>query len=666
MFSRVCCYAILWSGAIFASYSSAQGDFKAPPTQKIDAETLQTIEERARQLRQQIRELKKLGVGDPILADIEVYLKAADWIVRHQEFYHKDSAKWTLEVLDRGLLRSAQAARGEAPWLQQVGVFVVRGYRSRVDGSVQPYAVALPHGYGAANRRYRLDVVLHGRDSSLTEVKFLYNHRGDKEIPKDQDHIQLEVYGRGNNAYRWAGETDVFEALDAFAISEKWIGRDSIDANRLVLRGFSMGGAGSWHIGLHYPDRWAVIGPGAGFTTTRGYIERFPDQLPEYQERCLKIYDAVDYAENAFQLPIVAYAGAKDKQILAGQLIEKRLQELKIPTMKFLIAPELAHQFPAEWQRKAEQEYQAFVGEGKGRNPMPERVVFTTYTLKYASCHWVELLALEKHYQQARIDATRTEQTFRVSTRNVRAFRLMLPGGVFPAQITVDGQLVDTSIFTRTYMPQGVLEKRDGQWQATLPQKWQTDCLRTPRKLRNLQGPIDDAFTDSFVCVNSSGRTWHEATARASDAQFDRFAQEWNKYMRGRLPYKGDDEITDADIATRHLILFGDPQSNPLLGQIVDRLPILWTKDKIIFDGQEYKTEDHLPMMIYPNPLNPSRYVVINSGHTFHAAEFQGTNALLYPRLGDYAIVRPTPTEQNPAAFEVIRAGLFTDEWKLK
>ena len=49
-----------------------------------------------------------------------------------------------------------------------------------------------------------------------------------------------------------------------------------------------------------------------------------------------------------------------------------------------------------------------------------------------------------------------------------------------------------------------------------------------------------------------------------------------------------------------------------------------------------------------PNPLNASRYVVLNTGHTFHAADFQGTNALLYPRLGDYAVLKLQPTQADP------------------
>ena len=69
-------------------------------------------------------------------------------------------------------------------------------------------------------------------------------------------------------------------------------------------------------------------------------------------------------------------------------------------------------------------------------------------------------------------------------------------------------------------------------------------------------------------------------------------------------------------------------------------------------------------MLIYPNPLNPKKYVVLNSGHTFHEAEFKGSNALLFPRLGDYAVVRPMPTEKEPAVFEVMKSGIFDEAWQ--
>ena len=52
--------------------------------------------------------------------------------------------------------------------------------------------------------------------------------------------------------------------------------------------------------------------------------------------------------------------------------------------------------------------------------------------------------------------------------------------------------------------------------------------------------------------------------------------------------------------------------------------------------------------------------------HTFHAADYQGTNALLYPRFGGYALLKPAPTEKDPAAAEVVTAGVFDDFGQVK
>src|SRR5262249_25135904 len=132
-----------------------------------------------------------------------------------------------------------------------------------------------------------------------------------------------------------------------------------IDPKRVVLRGFSMGGAGTWHMGLHRPDRFCVLGPGAGFSATHGYVKNLPKDLGWPQEQMLRIYDAVAYAENAFNVPVVAYAGSKDPQLQAARNIEAALKAHKDLPVNFqiLIAPDLEHKFPPEWQKKAEEAY---------------------------------------------------------------------------------------------------------------------------------------------------------------------------------------------------------------------------------------------------------------------------------------------------------------------
>jgi predicted esterase len=648
---------------------TGRGQNYAPPPAKAPNETtLKAIETKAAKLDRAMASLRRQGLGDPWLAEVQIYHKAATWIVQHNEFYVDDAPAWTQEVLDRGLLRAGQAAQGEYPWVWQFGNTVVRAYRSRVDGSLQPYAVTWPMDYGKDPRKkWRLDVVLHGRDAGITEVKFLHQHRGDQDGPK-AEFIRLEVFGRGNNAYRWAGETDIIEAIDAFVAVERLLGRVSLlDPARIVLRGFSMGGAGTWHLGLHRPDRWCVIGPGAGFTTTHGYLKGIPDVLIPYQEACLRIYDAVAYAENAFNVPVVAYSGAEDPQMAAARNIEERLKPLGIP-MKHLLAPGLAHQFPQEWQQKAEEAYTPYAKDGIARAEYPQRVRFVTYTLKYPSCFWVETLGLDRHYERTLVDAKRTDNGFSVQTQNVRELRLALPENAFQSQvIIIDNQEVKTQPHANAAGRFEIfLENRGKQWRSVLPQKIAAGRFRHPRKVAGLQGPIDDAFMESFLCVRGTGPPWNEGSQKYAEANLDRFSREWDKYMRGKLPVKDDVEITDEDIANRHLILFGDPASNTIIANVIDGLPLQWTEKTITLGaGPSFPSADHLPVMIYPSPLNPSRYVVLNSGHTFHEDDFRGTNALLYPRLGDYAILKLKATQKNPLEVEIAGAGLFNDDWQV-
>jgi predicted esterase len=668
--------AVLLAPAVLAGLCSAfqkpapSSSYAPPAVVAPGQDVVKTIEERRDKLTRALANLRKLGVKDPALADVEVYLKAASWIARHNEWYAKEAGDWTVAALDRGLLRASQQMRGEAPWWFMAGTPVVRGYRSAIDESVQPYAVTYPLDYGSdKTKRYHLEVVLHGRDNGLTEVKFLHQHAGDAPPDKALDYVKLEIYGRGNNAYRWAGEADVEEALANFFTVERGLGRlDFLDPRRSVLRGFSMGGAGTWHLGLHRPGQWCVIGPGAGFTTTHGYVKDLPATLPPEQEACLHIYDAVDYAENAFDVPVVAYAGADDPQRQAALEIRKRLEPLKVP-MTFLEAPGLGHRFPPEWQKKAAEAYGKYIAQG--RPEYPREVRFVTWTLRYPGAYWVEVQALERHYRRASVDAKRTDDGFEVKTGNVRALHLGLwPGASRQAvAVRIDGQRVEAVPYLPTPESPSLhlyLERRGGRWNAVLPEKLATDRLRTPQKLTGLQGPIDDAFMTPFLCVRGTGTAWHESTDRYARANLERFRDEWSKYLRGELPVKDDVEVTPQDVTTRHLILFGDPASNSLIAQVLPGLPLSWTKEKITWEGKEYAAGEHVPVLIYPSPLSTTHYVVLNSGHTFHAADFRDTNARLYPRLGDYALLKLAADKKDPLAAEVLRAGLFDDFWKQK
>jgi hypothetical protein len=618
------------------------------------------------------------------LPDVEIYLRGAINIVRFKEFYHKDSGQWTLDALDRGLERADQLAKGETPWTKLATRNVLRAYRSNIDGTAQPYGVTYPLDYGKDPKKtWRVDVVLHGRDSRLTEVAFINTHNGKRKPAADQDWVQIDIFGRGNNAYRWAGEWDVIDAETDFFLGEISAERGHLIHGvrepgvptrnpSVVLRGFSMGGAGAWHLGLRHPGFWTVLGPGAGFTTTHDYAWKGKKNLPEYQEKCLRIYDAINYAENARMIPIVAYSGGDDPQKLAADNIEKRLKELKINAMTHLVKPGVGHKFEPDYFQKANVLWSKHAAEGPPNLfSLPRSVSFVTYSTKSPNCDWITILAMEKQYEKATVDGEviakaelkdkklgiKFEYDCHLTTKNVRWLRIFIERKY--NKVEVDGQTFQDVEGQGVGLKSMVeFAKKDGRWTLMKENGLLEEAKKVTTKFIFHQGPIDDAFSQPFACVLGSGETWHPSTKKFVDAKLAAFKYDWGKHWRGEMPTTGDYAVTPNDINDKNLILFGDPSSNLILAQVLPKLPLKWTKDEIEFAGKKYKASEHVPVMIFPNPLNPMKYVVLNTGHTWPSEDYAKTNALLYPRLGDYAILRLNG--------EVATAGLFDEFWRVE
>jgi hypothetical protein len=67
--------------------------------------------------------------------------------------------------------------------------------------------------------------------------------------------------------------------------------------------------------------------------------------------------------------------------------------------------------------------------------------------------------------------------------------------------------------------------------------------------------------------------------------------------------------------------------------------------------------------MIFPNPLNPQRYVVINSGFTFREYDYLN-NARQTPKLPDWALIDIRQGATTQAAGIVRQAGFFDESWQ--
>ena len=116
-------------------------------------------------------------------------------------------------------------------------------------------------------------LVPRSRRETLSEVNFIRDRQSSTGEFTPPNAFVLHPYGRYCNANKFAGEIDLFEALDH--IKKHY----PIDDDRLVMRGFSMGGAACWQFAVHYPGMWAAAAPGAGFSETPDFLKVFQNEV---------------------------------------------------------------------------------------------------------------------------------------------------------------------------------------------------------------------------------------------------------------------------------------------------------------------------------------------------------------------------------------------------
>jgi hypothetical protein len=124
-------------------------------------------------------------------------------------------------------------------------------------------------------------------------------------------------------------------------------------------------------------------------------------------------------------------------------------------------------------------------------------------------------------------------------------------------------------------------------------------------------------------------------------------------------------DVSEADVAESNLVLFGDASSNKLIARIAEKLPVRWSAKEIVVAERAFPADGHVVAMVYPNPLNPRRYVVLNSGFTFREYDYLN-NARQVPKLPDYAVIDVNVPVSSRAPGGIVEAGFFGEAWELQ
>jgi dienelactone hydrolase len=625
---------------------------------KIPDDARRALETGLGELGQELRHLRADAGAAAHLPDVEIFYQAVRIALDHDEIFAPEELAKAKKLLAIGAARARALSVRKTPWLSEPGAKAL-GYLSRLDGSVQPYGVYIPPTYADKSpQRWRLDTWFHGRGDKLSELNFIEGVSASGGPFVRPDAFVLQPYGRFCNGSKLAGETDFFEALGDLRR------RFRIDEDRIVIRGFSLGGASAWHLGAHFASDWAAVAPGAGFAETAAFLKMFENETLQpawWEAKLWQLYDAPSYAENFRNVATVAYSGEDDRQKQAADLMSAVLEKIGIPLMH-VVGPKTGHSYHPDSITALNERIDALAA--RGRDPLPRHVSLTTPTLKYNRQAWVTVDALGRHWDKATVEAEILgDGQVKLQTKNVTAVSLLMPAGRcnfslgHATAVQLDGQKLA-----------GPPPSSDRSWSARFHRvgtRWQAGPpAEELRKRHDLQGPIDDAFMDSFVVVTPSGSSWSKAVGRWAEAEQQRFIREWRRQFRGEPRVRRDIDLPPEELAAHNLILWGDPSSNAVFGRIAGRLPIAWTRDGIAVGKKRYPGDNNALVAIYPNPLNPRRYVVVNSGFTFREYDYLN-NARQIPKLPDWAIVDVGTPPDSRRPGKIVEAGFFGERWEL-
>lgn len=615
-------------------------------------------------------ETEKLRSGSIIISanwinDIEVIAEGTERVLSNQEFKDAKQIETAFKLINIAKNRLSHLSDSITPWKWPASGFALRGYQSKIDESFQPYGLEIPPSVIAKLKndqlaegvKLPLEVWLHGRDDGLHEIKFM-NQRLSKSSPFPFNNaIVLHPYGRYCNAFKFAGEVDVMEAIQE--VMEDY----PIDPDKIILRGFSMGGGGVWHLATHFPDIFAFASPGAGFSETFDYLGlKNKPERPDYERTLWNWYDATAYAGNLANLPITAYSGEIDKQIQAARMMESAMEKEGM-RLDHVIGKGMGHKYNAESIDSINRKTQATLK--LSPIELPRNIEFSTATLRYPKTHWFKALGLSKHWRKSKAsgETLPLDSQIQIQLENITSFELTFETGQWSGPINKPVRVIINKQELNTFPP-----KSDRSWRASFSKtnqssEWslidsESSSSDKLTKSPGIQGPIDDAFLSRFIAVSPEGKGLNQNHDAFSKNELDTLREEWNHQFRGKILEKKASHITETDIANSNLILFGDPKNNEIIAKILPNLPIKWTSKSIRFGGREFPADSSSIKLVFPNPLNSTRYVVLNSGFTFHST-ISSSNADQTPKLPDYAIMDIS----NPLSSSVINAGFFDENW---
>ncbi len=527
----------------------------------------------------------------------------------------------------------------------------LRTFRSELDGGVQYYGVAPPppREPGTPGVAPALVLALHGASVPASNVPPQYRQR--------EGVVVVAPTNRREFGFDWE-EQGRLDALEVLAHAERLFGTDP---RRTYVTGHSMGGHGAWHLGVHYPDRFAAVAPSAGwrdFWSYGGALE-LADDAHEVDRLLLRATNAsrtLLFERNLLHGGVYVLHGERDDDVPVEQarFMRERLAAFH-PNFAYYERPGAGHWWGSEcmdWPP-------LFDFLAQNVLPAPEdvrRLEFRTASPAISSrCFWIDVRAQERSMEPSSVVARVEADPRRVVVETQNVARLALDpvhAEGEPVALAIDGEEL-------TWPAGGGrarLERADGAWRVLAPAEEERG--KTPA----VCGPFEEAFRRRALLVAGTRGSREENAWALARARYD----------AATFAYRGNgafEVVTDVewlardDAAGRGVVLYGNRDTNAAYERLVTG-PIDVRRGEVRIGERVREGAERACLFVRPLPGGDGLVGVVGGTGL---VGMRLTNQLPYFVSGvgypDWTVLEPALLEGAPDG--VRAAGWFDARWAL-
>ena len=529
-----------------------------------------------------------------------------------------------------------------------------RTFRSDIDGSVQYYAVTPMRPEPDADDDAALFLTLHGAGVQGLRQAGVY-------APKAWGHVVAPT-NRRPFGFDW----EDWGRLDALEVLEIVQRLYDIDPRRVYLTGHSMGGHGVWQVGAHFPDRFAAIGPSAGWVSFFSYTgaRRFEEAgaVEAILMRAANPSDTTLLARNYLHHGVYILHGEKDDNVPADQarFMNETLGSFH-PDFVYHEQPGAGHWWGdrcCDWPPM----FEFFRARRRPLAQDIDHIEFVTVNPGISAwSHWAGIEAQVEHLAPSSVvvDLDRQRRRFEAVTGNAAVVSLKLDhlAPDEPVHVSIDGQEL-SSIDWPAKTKQIWLTRQAGAWTVS------AEAPPRDGKGPHRYGPFKDAFRHRMLFVYGTRGTDRENAWAFTKARYD--AETFWYRGNGSVDVIADRDFDPASEPDRNVILYGNADTSSAWARLLGDSPVQVRRGLVQVGDREVAGGGLACLFIRPRPGSDMACVGVVSGSG--PGGMRLTDRLPYFVSGvaypDCTVIGPEMLTDGAAGVRV--AGFFGLDWSVE